>query len=123
MNWSNLDRIRGSVERYYLRNAANNNINIPMYDQFVTSIRGDYEKAGFNLADEADLYKLWGNLALVCEATAQLLSECRSREELSGALRVMGTYGNMTGLFLRECTKWVPAIPAATTLEADDDGS
>lgn len=117
MNWSDVDSIRGTVERYYLRNSAKGNINIPMYDQFVTVLRQDFERAGYNLGDETDIFKLWGHLALTCAAGAQLLTECESKDQLRGALKVFGTYGNMTGLFLREMTKNCPTIPGIEPVE------
>ncbi len=117
MNWTDVAKIRGTVERYYLRNSAKGNINIPLYDLFVTELRADFEQAGYDLTDEEDLFKLWGHLALTCAGGAHLLVECSSKEELKGALKVFGSYGNMTGLFLREMTKYCAAIPAASPVE------
>lgn len=122
-SWSEVDKIRGTVERYYLRNSAKGNINIPLYDLFVTELRLDFERAGFNLSDEDDLYKLWAHLALTCAAGAHLLPSCESKEQVAGALKVLGTYGNMTGLFLREMSKNCSAIPAANPVEEMPSGA
>lgn len=112
LDWSIHNAVRLTVERYYKKHSSTNNINIPMYDQFVTATRGYWEQAGYNMYDESDLFKMWGALQIVCSATANMLSECETREQMTGALKVMGPFGNMTGLFLREMTKNVPAIPA-----------
>lgn len=112
LDWSKLDKIRGVVERYYLRNSAKDNINIPKYDMFVTILRDDYTRIGFDLKDEKDIYRLWGVLKLMAEGIGSMLTtEIESNEELVGALKVAGTYGNMLGLFMREITKNVPSIP------------
>ncbi len=117
LNWADVDKIRGTVETYYKRNEMKGNINIPMYDAFVTELRKDFERASYNLSDESDLFKLWGHLSLTCAAGAHLLTECATKDQLQGALKVLGTYGNMTGLFLREMTKNCPAIPAITPVK------
>ena len=111
-DWSDVDKIRRTVDKYYQRNEEKGNINIPLYDLFVTETRKDWERAGFDLEDESDLFKLWGSLSLTCAAAAHMLSECDSAEQVRGALRVMGTYGNYTGLFLREMTRHIKTIPA-----------
>ena len=112
MEWSDVAKIRSTVEKYYQRNSAKGAINIPLYDLFVTEVRKDWERAGFNLADEGDLFRLWGTLSLTCAAMAHMLVECDTEEQVRGAVRVVGTYGNYTGLFLREMTKNCPEIPA-----------
>ena len=112
MNWSDVAKIRQTVEKYYQRNEEKGNINIPLYDLFVTETRKDWERAGFDLEDEGDLFKLWGSLSLTCAAVAHMLVECDSKDQVKGALKVMGTYGNYTGLFLREMTRHVKTIPA-----------
>ena len=118
MDWSDVAQIRGAVERYYLRNQANDNINLPKYDQFVTVMRSDWERAGFDMSDEADILKLWGALSITCAAGAYLIGDAlSSREQMQGAARVFGIYGNMTGLFLREMTKYIPGAPPITPAE------
>lgn len=111
-NWSDVEKIRQTVEKYYQRNEAKGNINIPLYDLFVTETRKDWERAGFDLDDEGDLFKLWGSLSLTCAAVAHMLVECENKEQMRGALKVIGTYGNYTGLFLREMSRHIPTIPA-----------
>ena len=113
-NWAKVNKLRHTVETYYKRNDAKGNIDFTRYDGFVTELRNDYTNAGFDLFDPETIYQLWAQLAITAGATAHLLSECGTREEVQGALKVMGTYGNMTGLFLREMTKNVnaPAIEA-----------
>lgn len=111
MDWSKVNKIRRTVELYYKRNDAKGNIDFTRYDGFVTEMRNDYENAGFDVNDADSLYLMWAQLALTCAATAHLLTECSDKAELQGALKVMGTYGNMTGLFLREMTKYVDAPP------------
>lgn len=120
MDWSDVDKIRRSVETYYQRNAAKGNINIPLYDQFVTEVRMDWERAGFDLTLDTDLFKLWGTLSLTCAAVAHMLDVCKTREEAAGAIKVVGSYGNYTGLFLREMTRFctdVPALPEEAASE------
>ena len=111
-DWARVNKIRRTVEQYYKANDAKGNIDFVRFDGFVTEVRHDWEEAGFNCEDAEDVYKMWASLAMTCAATAHLLTECSSKDELQGALKVMGTYGNMTGLFLREMTKYVnaPAI-------------
>lgn len=122
LDWSIHNSVRYTVERYYQRNSAANNINIPKYDQFVTQTRKDWENAGFDLTSEADLFKLWGALQVTCAAAAYLVGhELENLEQVKGAMMVMGPYGNMTGLFLREMTKNCPEIPAIVTPTAGDN--
>ncbi len=111
-DWAKVNKIRNTVEQYYRKNDERGNIDFIRYDGFVTELRADWEAAGFDMTNEDDVFKLWAALAMTCAATAHLLTECDSKEELQGALKIMGTYGNMTGLFLREMTKHVnaPAI-------------
>ena len=118
-NWAKVNKIRNTIEVYYKANEAKGNIDFIKYDGFVTELRRDWENAGFNVEDAEDVYRLWAALAMTCAATAHLLTECSSKEELQGALKVLGTYGNMTGLFLREMTKYVdaPAIVEETASE------
>lgn len=106
-DWARVNKIRRTVEAYYQRN--DKNIDYPRFDLFVTEVRRDWENAGFNCEDAEDVYKMWAALAMTCAATAHMLEECKTREQMQGALAVMGTYGNMTGLFLREMTKYVDA--------------
>lgn len=108
-NWAKVNRIRRTTEKYYQANSKKGNIDIPKYDQFVTEVRADWESAGFDLNDPEDVCKLWAALAMTIAATSHILPECEGREELQGAVKVLGTYGNMTALFLREMTKNVDA--------------
>lgn len=113
LDWGLHNRARLSVENYYAKHSGAGNINIPMYDLFVTEIRKDWEQAGYNLNDEADLFKLWGSLQVSLEAGAYIMQrELKEPEQVMGAVRTWGIYGNMTGLFLREMTKNCPLIPA-----------
>lgn len=118
MDWELHKSIRLTAERYYRKNAEQQLIDIPTFDLFVTEIRKDWERAGYDLNDERDLFKLWGALQVTCAAAAYMLKECETREEAGGALKVFGTYGNMMALFLREMTKAVPAIPVVTLDES-----
>lgn len=118
--WEDVERIRRTVERYYIRNSTKDNINIPLYDLFVTETRKDWEQAGFDFTNEHDLFKLWGSLSITCSAVAHMLPECSNREQVAGALKVMGTYGNYTGLFLREMTRHFPNIPPVTPLPDEE---
>lgn len=123
LDWSKMDKIRGVVERYYLRNSAKDNINIPKYDEFVTVMRNSYTNIGFDLTDERDIYRLWGVLKRMAEGIGSLLTtEIETNEELVGALKVAGTYGNMLGLFMREVTKGFPAIPPAKPVPEIGEG-
>lgn len=108
-DWARVNKLRRTVEEYYRKNEAKGNIDFIRYDGFVTEVRRDWENAGFNCEDPEDVYKMWAALAMTCAATAHILDECKTKEELQGALKIMGTYGNMTGLFLREMTKYVDA--------------
>lgn len=123
MDWDALSKIRGTVEKYYRAQSERNNIDIPKYDLFVTEVRKDWERAGFDLTTEADLYRLWGALAVTCAAMGHMLGECKTKDELTGALRLASSYSNMIGLFLREVTKDVPGIPAAVVPVKDADES
>lgn len=120
MNWTLHEKVRVTVENYFHRNTENGNIDIPLYDLFVTELRKDWERAGYNLDSEEDLFKLWGALQVACASMAYMLRECKTAEELKGALKVCGVYGNMTGLFLREMTKNVPTIPPLPEEAADE---
>ena len=112
IKWSRMNPIRWAIEELYQHQVEAGTINIPKYDLFVTQLRGDWERAGFDLEDPADLYKLWGALNVTCAASAYMLQECKTAEQLKGAVKVCGTYGNMVGLFLREMSRYVADVPA-----------
>lgn len=118
-DWTKVNKIRRTVEMYYKRNDEKNNIDFTTYDGFVTEMRNDWERAGFDVTNPDHLYLMWAGLAMTCAATAHLMSECSSKEEVQGALKVMGTYGNMTGLFLREMTKYVDAPAIVFDVKGD----
>lgn len=105
MDWAIHAKVRSAVERYYQAASKEDAIDIPKYDLFVTEIRKDWEQAGYDLSSEADLFKLWGALQVTLASCGFMLQECKSHDQVRGAIKVLGTYGNMTGLFLREVSK------------------
>lgn len=114
LDWAVHNKARASVEHYYQKHSKAGNLNIPKYDLFVTELRKDFEKAGYDLADEADLFKLWGALQVNLEAGAFVcLEELGQKRELAqAAIHTWAIFGSMSGLFLREMTKNCPNIPA-----------
>jgi hypothetical protein len=112
MDWSAHTKVRTAVERYYQHAAAQDAIDIPKYDLFVTQVRKDWEQAGYDLNEPDDLFKLWGMLQVTLATCAFMMIECENQEQMMGVLKVVGNYGNMMGLFLREASKGVaPPLP------------
>jgi hypothetical protein len=111
-DWDRVNAIRLAVERFHGDKEKAGQIIIPVFDTYITNVREGWEKVGFDMNNEEDVFKLWGVLSITCEAGNELLAVTENKEQFKGAIRVFGTFSNMTGLFLREMTRWLPNVPA-----------